>query len=593
VINWKRNGPAATSRPYVHSWEDMSEDMPVDVLPCSNDEYFPPPPSAEQLRIMELASNEAERMRRKFGLSRRAFVRTAAASAIGFWAIDAVRMGEWGNYGWAHNTATTDACDLEWDGKRGADTLNNLRGEFIFDVQSHHVDPDGLWRITNPAIHAFFAAVWPQSSAVLGGPPGVRDDGSVRGGGAGEVDPIENLSRFHYLKELFLDSATTATVLSCVPTSPDTNNPLPLAEAALTVNTVNQIAKSQRSVMHAFVMPNRGSAGNSSPGMRPVFLDEELELMMTRAEMYPDILRGWKTYCAWGDVPYTSGWTLDTDTGMEFLEQVLAVHRKHPQIPPVVATHKGFALPGFDQRAAQPRDIGPAAKAYPGVRFLVYHSGYDTGDKQRPYAGDDKARSDSNTVDGLVKSLRENQWDASRFVKRGKKFGNVPNVWAELGSVWRSVMHDPDQAAHLLGKLITHVGPKRIAWGTDSLWYGSPQAEIVALRRFEFSDKAKEFYGLPWGLEGDVEDPRRKARNPARTIRNGILGRNAARAYNFDPDQRFNDISCDVVNGLKQDGYLSGVGTEKESAPLATHKSPGARTAQEVAHNLTTSEWSP
>src|SRR3712207_6906393 len=46
--------------------------------------------------------------------------------------------------------------------------------------------------------------------------------------------------------------------------------------------------------------------------------------------------------------------------------------------------------------------------------------------------------------------------------------------WAELGSVWRDVMHDPDQAAHLLGKLITHVGPKRICWGTDSLWYGSP-----------------------------------------------------------------------------------------------------------------------
>ena len=90
----------------------------------------------------------------------------------------------------------------------------------------------------------------------------------------------------------------------------------------------------------------------------------------------------------------------------------------------------------------------------------------------------------------------------------------MPNVWAELGSVWRSVMHDPDQAAHLLGKLITHVGPKRIAWGTDSLWYGSPQAEIVALRRFEFSDKAKEFYGLPHGLEGDVEDPREEGAQP-------------------------------------------------------------------------------
>src|SRR5919202_108612 len=175
------------------------------------------------------------------------------------------------------------ACSLDYDGKHGKDTLKNLPGEFIFDVQSHHVDPDGMWRTTNPAIHAFFAAIWPQSSAVTGDQPGVRNDGSVRGGGAGEVDPIENLSRFHYLKELFLDSATTATVLSCVPTSPDTNNPLPLAEAALTVNTVNQIANSKRSVMHAFVMPNRGSAGNTTPNARPLYLDEELELMMHRA----------------------------------------------------------------------------------------------------------------------------------------------------------------------------------------------------------------------------------------------------------------------------------------------------------------------
>jgi hypothetical protein len=592
-INWKRHGPSMTSKPYRHSWEDMSEDLPVDVMPCSNDEYFPPAPSREQIAIMDLANRESEKMRTRFGMSRRNFVRTAAASAIGFWAIDAVRMGSWGNYGWAHNTQTLDACDLEWDGRRGADTLNNLKGEFIFDVQSHHVDPDGMWRVTNPAIHAFFSAVWPQSSSVLGGQPGVREDGSIRGGGAGEVDPIENLSQYHYLKELFLDSATTATVLSCVPTSPDTNNPLPLAEAAKTVNLVNDLSQSKRTVMHAFVMPNRGSAGNTTPTMKPRYLDEELQQMMDRAEQYPDILRGWKTYCAWGDVPYTSGWTLDTDTGMAFLEQVLAVHRKYPQIPPVVATHKGFALPGFDQRAAQPRDIGPAAKAYPGVRFLVYHSGYDTGDTQRPYAGDDKATSSANKVDALIKSLRENNWDATKFVKRGKKFGNVPNVYAELGSVWRSVMHDPDQAAHLLGKLITYVGPKRIAWGTDSLWYGSPQAEIVALRRFEFSDKAKEFYGLPHGLDGDVEDPTRKARKPSRTIRNGILGRNAARAYNFDPDQRFNDISCDQVNELKTKSYMTDAGTERESAPLASHTAPGARTRREVMDSLVNSPWSP
>jgi hypothetical protein len=64
-------------------------------------------------------------------MTRAQFVRTAAATAIGFWAIDTVRLGRFGNYGWAHNTATTDACDLEWDGHKGRETLRNLRGEFI------------------------------------------------------------------------------------------------------------------------------------------------------------------------------------------------------------------------------------------------------------------------------------------------------------------------------------------------------------------------------------------------------------------------------------------------------------------------------
>jgi hypothetical protein len=137
------------------------------------------------------------------------------------------------------------------------------------------------------------------------------------------------------------------------------------------------------------------------------------------------------------------------------------------------------------------------------------------------------------------------------------------------------------------------VGPKRIAWGTDSLWYGSPQAEIVALRRLRFTDQAKEFYGLPYGLEGDVEDPTRKARKPSRTIRNGILGRNAARAYNFDPDKRFHEISCDAVQALKDNDYISDHGTQREGAPLATHRSPGARTRREVMDSLINSPWSP
>ena len=279
---------------------------------------------------------------------------------------------------------------------------------------------------------------------------------------------------------------------------------------------------------------------------------------------------------------------------MAFLEQVRNVSREYPEVPPTVATHKGFALPGFDQRAAMPKDVGPAARQFPDVNIIAYHSGHDIGDDQRPYPGDEKARSDSNTVDALIKSLRENRWDASRHRKKGERFGNVPNVYAELGSVWRDVMFDPDQSAHLLGKLITHVGPKRVVWGTDSLWYGSPHDEIVALRRFEFTERGKELYGLPFGLEGDVEDPTRKAPKPSRTIRNGILGRNVAPAYRVNPDKRRHEIDCDEVNEIREAAYLSGEpGGEDESAPLASNTAPGPRTRREVLKSLRENPWSP
>ena len=205
-----------------------------------------------------------------------------------------------------------------------------------------------------------------------------RPDGTIRGGGAGEVDPIANLSRYHYMKELYLDSATTMCVLSAVPTAPDVNQPLPIAEAATTVRVINDMAKSQRCVMHAFVMPNRGSAGSnqSASGVKPVFLDEELALMMERAKLYRGFLRGWKTYCPWGDVPFASGWFLDDqEMGQPFIDQVRRVSKAVPDVPPVIATHKGFALPMFDQRAASPRDIGSAARQYPDVNIVVYHSG--------------------------------------------------------------------------------------------------------------------------------------------------------------------------------------------------------------------------
>ena len=589
--------------------EDLNESLPIDVLPCSNGEFMPPPPEQAQIDIMRVASEQSEIARRKLGMSRRQFVRTAAAYGIGLAAINQVRDLTWGHYSArGDGTPTTAACDLEYPKAQ----LANLPGEFIFDVQSHHVESDGTWRVTNPVMQAFFAGIWSQAGP-LGGFPGRRADGSIRGFGAGEIDPIENLSRFHYLKELYLDSSTTMCVLSAVPSDPE-NQPLPLEKAALTVRTVNDLAQSRRCVMHAFVMPNRGSlgTGSSSLGRPPVFQQAEFDAMEENAVKYHDMLVGWKTYPAWGDVPYASGWYFDDDLGLSFCEQVLRVSQKYG-VPPVIATHKGFALPAFDQRAASPRDIGPAARQYPGVRFIVYHSGYDSQADQHAYPGDDKVNSADRSVDALVKSLRENRWDATRFIPKGLAHGNVPNVWAEIGSTWRDLMDQPSAAAHLLGKLITYVGAKRIAWGTDSLWFGSPQSEIVGLRSFEFSQQAKEFYNLPFGLEGDVDDPTKNAQDaasymsphpavpgwptdgrahPERTIRNGIFGRNAAIAYEVDPDAAFKTMSCDDVQKVR-DAYYVNQYTPKEAAPMASNQVLGPRTARELINHRASAPWSP
>jgi predicted TIM-barrel fold metal-dependent hydrolase len=593
-------------RRHLDRWSNLSEQLPVDVLPASNGEFIPPPPTAQQHRVMALQDDAAEQLRARLGMSRRTFVRSASAIGVGFWAINQVMPGKWGRYlpgtgiGEAAGPIGDSACSLEFPEAQ----LNNLPGEFIFDVQTHHVDSGGTWRVNNPGVHAAFMALWTQSGP-LGGEPHVGKDGHIYGfGKGGEVDPIENLSRYHYLKTIFLDSSTNMTVLSCVP-SEESQQPLPTPEAHDTVKMINHLAgNSPRSVMHAFVMPNRGSYGVQPyvKNQRPAFQQAEFDLMEQHVRSFKDALRGWKVYTPWGDVPYASGWFLDDEIGMAFIDQV----RKLTKIggPPVIACHKGFALPAFDHRAASPRDIGPAARQNRDINFVVYHSGFDS-ETQKAYAGDDKVNSADRGVDCFIKSLRENHWDATRFVPKGLAHGNVPNVFAEIGSTMASVLGDPDQAAHLMGKLITFVGPLRIAWGTDSLWFGSPQPIIAGLRSLHLTAKACEFYNLPYGLDGDAWDPRVNAlsahsyahphrhvsgwptdhkAHPERTIRNRIFGRNAATVYQVEPDVARHKIHCDDVQKMR-DAYLINPATPKEMRPFATNRMPAGRTPQQVLAN--------
>jgi uncharacterized protein len=72
----------------------------------------------------------------------------------------------------------------------------------------------------------------------------------------------------------------------------------------------------------------------------------------------------------------------------------------------------------------------------------------------------------------------------------------------------------------VLGKLLKHVGEDNVVWGTDCLFYGSPQPQIQAFRAFHISDEFQERYGYP---------------KLTKELRAKVLGLNAARLYGIEP----------------------------------------------------------
>jgi hypothetical protein len=83
-------------------------------------------------------------------------------------------------------------------------------------------------------------------------------------------------------------------------------------------------------------------------------------------------------------------------------------------------------------------------------------------------------------------------------------------------------MRDPDGAAHALGKLVKYCGENNVLWGTDSIWYGSPQDQIEAFRAFQISPELRAKHGY-----AEI--------TPA--LRAKIFGLNGSRIYGISADE--------------------------------------------------------
>ena len=199
-------------------------------------------------------------------------------------------------------------------------------------------------------------------------------------------------------------------------------------------------------------------------------------------------------------------WSLDDEEyGRPFLKNVMSSPQSRR-----VCVHKGISAgadPGWDGPSS-PKDIGPAASAFPGIQFLIYHSGYEFPVGDEPEEGPYTEETADFGVNRLIKSLLES------------KLPPGSNVYAELGTTWFCLIRRPIEAAHVLGKLLVAVGEDNVLWGTDSIWYGPTQVSIDAFRAFQIPAALREEFGYP-------------ELTPA--IKEKILGLNAARVYGLDP----------------------------------------------------------
>jgi predicted TIM-barrel fold metal-dependent hydrolase len=203
-----------------------------------------------------------------------------------------------------------------------------------------------------------------------------------------------------------------------------------------------------------------------------------------------------KVYTAWS--PTGPGYSLeDPAIGLPVIQHA------HDLGVKVFIAHKGLPLIHFDPTHNGPEDVVAVSRRFPDMNFVVFHAAWDPRYREGPY--NPHARIG---IDSLLASL--------------DRHGVPPNdnVWVDLGTVWRQVLTDPDQAAHVVGKLLKWVGEDRVLWGTDAIWYGGPQPQIMAWRAFQIRAEYQERFGYP-ALTDD-----RKAK---------VFGLNAAHLLGIDP----------------------------------------------------------
>jgi uncharacterized protein len=452
-------------------------EVPLPTRLVSNEEFPPLPQTVRQRQVEARILAEADRLAPRLGLGRREFLRTSGGMATSLLAMNAV-------FGRFFAVSPAEAQDSA--------AFQAGKGEppFIFDLQLHYVgagyDPHDAEASRRGAVSKQGLLGLRRSSRRLN-PKLAADRGT-----------LADLSWENFIKEVFLDSETAIGLISTPPGPYPQEAVVPPKEMTHIRDEINRITQSRRMLAHGLITPQLGQTDLD-------FMDQQAGTLRVDA---------WKGYTGAAPKGFDRGWFVDDEKiAYPMLERArkLGVRR--------VCLHKGLPLgPVADYN--HPRDLIKAAKDFPDIDFLAYHSGL-------------LGTATTGQSDGIP-------W-TTEFCHMKKREPGILNIYMELGSTFgQLVTTNPTACAHLLAQVIDAFGADHVLWGTDSIWYGSPQWQIEAFQRFEIPPALVEKHGYA---------------PLTRAVKAQIFGLNAARVFGVDVNATRHEIPKDYLTRMKM-AYL-------------------------------------
>jgi predicted TIM-barrel fold metal-dependent hydrolase len=471
---------------------------PIPTQVISNGEFNPPPQTREQRVVEARVTALADELAPRHGMTRRGFLASSAGMAAAFIAMNEV-------FGPLFEVTRAEA---QVPGAADART-GQLASQFIIDVQTHFVrddfKQDGLLGLAKYAKQHWNTAL------------------------AGEND----LARYkfeNYVKEIFVDSDTKVALLSGAPFDDPTWDLLSNDQIAAARTAINRIAGSRRLLAHTVFTPKKNGW--------------MAEVDRCAASVKPD---SWKGYTV-GDPLFPSKlqsyWRLDDEKLMyPFYEKIVKAGS------PIVCIHKGLLPADYEKSwpdVWQYNTVWDVGKAWPQISFVIYHSAL------RMFQESPAATVAEFEQTGRIK------W-ATDLAEIPAKFG-VNNVYGEIGTSFAAcAVADPNLAAALVGTLVKGLGTDRVLWGTDSVWYGSPQWQIEAMRRLEIPEAMRKKHGFaPLGPADGL-------------VKTAIFSSNAARLYGIQTKTALGAITNDRIAAIRAE-YVAAGGTPSNTRYGYVHR---------------------